>query len=88
MSATYRWIITKDHINRPQDLSELGTVGPRNASDDVKDNPQHFSLRDDDGECYLEGMFYGDISDGDPLEDIGYSYGCTQLLLKGKIVIG
>ena len=59
----YRWIITKDHV-KDSDAKEgtnsnaKGVQGPRNCNENLKSNPQKFSLYDDDGECYAEGMLY------------------------------
>ena len=59
--------------------------GPYNASDEVTDNPTRFSMYDDDGNCYYEGMIYGDFDGFEPLEDFGMpNAGCTAMKLDGE----
>lgn len=82
MSAAYRWIITKDHI---ENGDRVGTVGPRDASDDVTGNPTQFSMYDDDNICYYEGMIYGDFDGFEPLDDFGTpNAGCVKMKLAGE----
>ena len=51
----YRWVITEDYIENGR---TVGTEGPSRADSNLKDNPVHFSLYDDDRECYAEGILY------------------------------
>ena len=55
MSASYRWKITRDHID---DGDSKGVEGPRDASDDVVENASRFSIYDDDDILYYEGIIY------------------------------
>ena len=60
----------------------------------MKSNPQKFSLYDDDGECYAEGMLYStdkayntEESLFSPLYDFGMPHwGCTQIKVDGEFV--
>ena len=83
MSASYRWVITKDHIDNGD---RVGTVGPHDADDAVTANPARFSLYDDDDMCYYEGMLYGDDYQGfEPLDDFGTpNAGCVKMKLDGE----
>lgn len=78
-AAKYRWIVTKDHID---DGANNKLFGPRNADPCLKSEPSRFSLYDDDGECYFEGMLYGDYSGFEPLDDLGAAWGCTEIRLN------
>ena len=90
MAASYRWIITKVHLEDEGD--EVGTTGPRNLDENLKSNPEHFSVYDDDGECYAEGMLYStDAANGTeetcfaPLNDFASpNWGCTMMKLGGE----
>ena len=89
-SAPYRWTITKDRIADEEEpegtcCNAKGMSGPYNASDDVTDNATHFSMYDDDGECYYEGMLYGDFGGFEPLDDLGMAWwGRTGIKYDGK----
>ncbi len=52
---SYRWIITKDHMD---DGLAVGKTGGSTTDTTMKSNPQRFSLYDDDKVCYAEGMLY------------------------------
>jgi hypothetical protein len=85
---SYRWIITKDHID---DGNAVGTEGPGNCDPDLKSNPQRFSLYDDDKECYAEGMLYStdESYNGEallgPLDDFGMpNWGCVLIKVDGE----
>ena len=81
----YRWKITRDRIN--DDGSEKGISGPRGCDDNLKTNPKRFSMYDDDGECYYEGMIYGDYDGLEPLDDFGMpNAGCTYVKMGGEII--
>lgn len=61
-SATYAWIITKDHLAETfnDDSSSVGVVGPSDAPDELverlnKGEGQLFKMYDDDGELYFTG---------------------------------
>ncbi len=88
-SAPYRWTITKDRLADEEEpegtcCNAKGMSGPYNASDDVTDNATHFSMYDDDGNCYYEGTIYGDFEGFEPLEDFGMpNAGCTAMKLNG-----
>jgi len=80
--ATYRWTITRDRIC---DGEDKGVTGPRNADASLEDNATRFSMYDDDGECYYEGMLYGDFEGFEPLDDFGMpNAGCTAIKLNGE----
>lgn len=70
----------------------VGLVGPRNApdvqtflSETGGDTLRHktrsrFAMYDDDGECYYEGVIYGDYDGFEPLDDFGGpNAGCTAI---------
>lgn len=88
--AAYRWVITKDRIadlDEPEGTNSnaKGVIGPSDADDSVTDNPTRFSMYDDDGECYYEGMLYGDFDGFEPLDDFGTgNAGCTGIKIAGK----
>ena len=90
----YRWIITKDHISEPDEKTSVGVEGGSGCDSTLKTNPQHFSLYDDDGECYAEGMLYStdkahnyDASLFSPLRDYGMpNWGCTDIKVDGEFV--
>jgi len=80
MSKPYRWKITRDRI----DTGAEGTEGPRNLDSTIKSNPARFSMHDDDGECYYEGVIYGEFDGFEPLEDFGtWNAGCTEIRIDG-----
>ncbi len=80
--STYRWIITKDRI---EDGRAVGTVGPRDANDNVTSNPTRFSMWDDDDICYYEGMLYGNFDGFEPLDDFGTpNAGCANIKIDGR----
>ena len=79
--AYYRWIITKDHLTGGQ----KGVQGPRNLDSKLKGKGVRFSLYDDDGILYYEGVIYGDFTGFEPLDDFGTPYaGCTKMKLAGQ----
>lgn len=92
-NAPYRWEITKVNpdILDPEDI---GTMGPANCDEALKDNPQKFKLYDDDREWYASGILYvvADTLDLDyqeiepsPLDQWGRpALGCTYMELQGK----
>jgi hypothetical protein len=96
----YRWIITHDYV-KDSDAKEgtnsnaKGIEGPRGCDEDLKSNPQKFSLYDDDGECYAEGMLYStdeayntEVLFG-PLDDYGRAnWGCTDIKVDGEFLGG
>ncbi len=82
----YRWTITKDHMaGGPCNFeSRVGTTGPRHGRV-TKSNPSRWSAYDDDGECYYEGMIYGDYSGFEPLDDFAMpDSGCTEIRINGE----
>ena len=80
--APYRWVITKDRID---DGRDNGLQGPRNLDRSIEDNPQRFSMWDDDGECYYEGIIFGDYDGFEPLNQFGTpNAGCTGIKYDGK----
>lgn len=89
----YRWIITKDRISEPDEKNYVGTQGPYGLDESLKDNPQHFSLYDDDGICYAEGMLYSTDEEHNgevlfaPLWEFGQgNWGCAYIKVNGEIV--
>ncbi len=85
MGSPYRWVITKDHLDGDNADSRVGTVGPRDAREEVTSNPTSFSLYDDDDNCYYEGMLYGDFEGFEPLDDFGTpNAGCVKMKLGGS----
>lgn len=99
MASSYGWIITQDHIASNANESDVGTIGPRNVSDEMMDRLKNgegkrFRLYDDDRELYYEGRYIGEIGwDGDPLTDFGMpNAGCTYMMEyqdgKWEITIG
>ena len=92
--AGYRWIITKDRISDPDGKNYVGTQGPHNCDESLKDNPQHFSLYDGDNICYAEGMMYSTDEEHNyadalfaPLDNFGRpNWGCAYIKVDGEIV--
>lgn len=82
--AGYAWVITEDRIN-DTDSSRVGTLGPRNAPDELcelvqKTGPHRirFRMYDDDGNYYYGGFLSYDPDRTDdveptwaPVEDFG-----------------
>ena len=84
MASKYRWIITKDHLNEGDDV---GTMGPSNCDEDLVSNSTHFSMYDDDMECYYEGMLYGDFEGFEPLDDYGTpNAGAVHIKINGEFI--
>ncbi len=88
MASAYRWTITKYHLDdKGSSRSRVGTEGPRGCEDATVSNPTHWSAYDDDGECYYEGMLYGDFEGLEPLYDFCMpDAGCTAIKINGKFV--
>jgi hypothetical protein len=93
-SFRVRWVITKNHLKDGATGIE-GFVNYLQDSDKtMESNPQKFSLYDDDGECYAEGMLYStdkayntQESLFSPLHDFGMPHwGCTQIKVDGEFV--
>jgi len=92
----YAWKITKDLFDKDAPGNATGTIGPRNAPDELvaKLNAGEgvaFRLLDDDKEVYAEGRFitaddtYGGEEDFAPLEDFGTpNWGCTEIQYKNN----
>lgn len=84
MSANYGWIITKEVLSFG-DESEVGIMGPFGLSPGIEQRLKSgegtkFRLYDDDDELYYEGLYIGDLSEGDPLHDFGApNAGCTYM---------
>jgi hypothetical protein len=87
-ATKYRWKITKDHMEPDgSQYSAKGTEGPARLDPNVTDNPARFSMYDDDGVCYYEGMLYGDHDGFEPLDDFGTpNAGCTSIKVDGEWV--
>ena len=80
--ADYYWTITKDRIS---DGEDKGVSGPYDCDVNLKTNAARFSMYDDDGECYYEGMIYGDYDGFEPLDDFGSpNAGCTSIKINGE----
>lgn len=90
VAAPYRWVITRDLIadkGEPEGTfaNAKGLCGPGDASEDVTHAPARFSMYDDDGNCYYEGVIYGDYYGFEPLDDFGtYNAGCTAIKINGE----
>ena len=90
----YRWRITKDRISEPDEKNYVGTQGPAELDESLKDNPQHFSLYDDDDNCCAEGMMYSTDEEHNyadalfaPLDGFGtWNWGCTYIKVDGERV--
>ena len=83
MLAEYKWEITKDHIETGEH-SAKGVEGPCDLDQNVTDNPACFAMYDDDGDCYYEGMIYGEYDGFEPLDDFGTpNAGCTAIRIDG-----
>lgn len=88
-TADYAWIITKDLISEPGEKSDVGVMGPSNASEAhlvvVRNGGgRAFRMLDDDGEVYYHGRVTGDSDSADadfgPLDDYGTpNAGCTEI---------
>ena len=77
----YRRTITADFL----DGTEVGACGPHNADASLTDNPTPFSMFDDDGEHYYDGVLYGDFGGFEPLDDFGTpNAGCTEITVGGR----
>lgn len=78
VTATYGWIITKDHLFEadppsedvisPAPTSDVGTMGPSDIPDEIAERLRagegaKFRIYDDDGELYYSGRFIGDSED-------------------------
>ena len=84
--SKYRWKITKDYITDAgfEDISDVGTEGPRDADDALKSNPTPFQMYDGDDELYYEGTLYGIYTGWEPLDDFGTPHaGCTSIKIDG-----
>lgn len=85
MSASYGWIITKDHLDGSTDSSDAGTMGPSGIPYAIEERLKsgegtRFRLYDDDDILYYEGLYLGDITYSDPLQDFGTpNAGCTYM---------
>ena len=93
MTIGYRWVITKDRFSGPDEKSAVGIMGPGGCDDNLKSNPQHFSLYDD-GVCYAEGMLYSTDAEHNyedalfsPLTNWGTpAWGCNAIKVDGDFV--
>lgn len=75
------WIITKDRIENGD------AKGVSNGDKSITSNKAHFSMYDDDDNCYYEGMIYGDYNGFEPLDDYGMpNAGCTYIKINGEMV--
>ena len=81
----YRWKITQVYLDCLED--EGGITGPRGGDENLKSNPNIFTMYDDDHNCYYKGMIYGDYDGTEPLYDFGMpNAGCTYIKINGKEV--
>jgi len=91
MTATYRWVINRDHMAEPgtqegTNENAKGIVGPRDPYQGA-DEMAHFSMWDDDGDCIYSGQIYGEYDGFEPLDDYGTpNFGCTGIKLDGDWV--
>lgn len=88
----YTWKITKDRISEPDEKNYKGYTG---GNGETKENPQQFSLYDDDGICYAEGMLWATDDDHNyeeslsaPLRWAMRNWGCTDIRINGQSVFG
>tara|TARA_Y100001963_G_C6693316_1_gene405719 strand:- start:51 stop:308 length:258 start_codon:yes stop_codon:yes gene_type:complete len=80
---SYYWKITKVYLDIFED--EVGVEGPGGCDVNLKTNPQTFYMYDDDGNCYYQGMIYGEYEGYEPLYDFGMpNAGCTILKTNGQ----
>ena len=78
----------------PGTTSAVGVQGPRGSDENLKSNPQQFSLYCDDGECMAEGMLYSTDAAHNyeealfgPLDDFGTpNWGCSKIKVDGEWV--
>ena len=93
--ATYRWTVTRDHINTGEDAlpnpatgwggARVGWEGPRNCDSSLTTNPASWAAYDDDGELYYEGMLYGDYDGFEPLNDFAMpDAGAVRIKINGE----
>lgn len=86
----YRWVITKDllpDLDEPEgsNSNARGVSGPEGSDISLTDNPTRFAMYDGDGECYYEGIIYGDFDGFEPLDDFGTpNAGCTAIKINGE----
>jgi hypothetical protein len=81
--VNYYWKITRVYEEFLSD--EVGISGPRGCDDNLKSNPATFTMYDDDGNCYYQGMIYGDYGGLEPLYDFGMpNAGCTYIKINGE----
>jgi hypothetical protein len=92
-AAPYAWIIDTDHTEEPASKdSQMGTTGPRWASDEVTAHlandmglGRRFRMLDGDGELYYTGRLLDERDEADvewfgPLDDFGRPYaGATTI---------
>ncbi len=74
MNAPYRWKIDKDYLDGSNENSAVGMEGPRDLDENIKSNPQGFTLYDDDDNAYYHGWLYGDYEGFEPVDDFGLGY--------------
>jgi len=78
--AEYRWRIDKDFIG-----NDVGVQGPRDLDENVTDNPQGFTLYDDDDIPYYHGWLYGDYEGFEPVDDFGLpNAGAVHIKFDGE----
>ena len=96
MTATYAWIIDKDHTydtNTTANLNAIGVTGPRNADPELLAQLSQpttgtpFRLYDDDDILYYEGRIIGEFDGFEPLDDFGEpNAGCTGIRYSGDLL--
>ena len=83
MNAPYRWKIDKDYLD-PEKPNAVGMEGPRDLDENIKSNPQGFTLYDDDDNAYYHGWLYGDYEGFEPVDDFGLGYaGAVHIKFDG-----
>lgn len=93
MSASYVWMITKDHLAQPDEPNAVGTIGPHHnlplTQKEIRNHPKrvYFKMYDDDGNLYYEGYIVHSKGyqscDFQPLDDFGApNAGCTEIRLR------
>tara|TARA_Y100001938_G_scaffold4387_1_gene5507 strand:- start:2442 stop:2711 length:270 start_codon:yes stop_codon:yes gene_type:complete len=88
----FKWKITKDRIS---EKGEKNYKGYSRGTGETNENPLTFSLYDDDGICYAEGILWATEDDyqmeeslSDPLRWAMRMWGCTDIKINGESIFG
>jgi hypothetical protein len=87
----YKWQITKDRISKKGEKNYKGYIG---GTGETNENPVNFSLYDDDGICYAEGIIWATKEDYQyeqsllaPLRWGMRNWGCTDIRINGDPIL-